>query len=175
MSSIRYPRRGSLQYWPRKRASRQYSRIRSWKVKGTGLQAFAGYKVGMTHVQYLDTGKNSITKGDIISVPCTVLECPPISILSVRFYKKSYGGISSASEIRNTKLDKHVSRKVVFSKKKESKLPSAVPQGTSEIRVCVVTHPSKTGIGKKKPEIFEVKLGGCLDDQLKFVNENFEK
>jgi large subunit ribosomal protein L3 len=174
MPTTRTPRRGSLQFWPRKRSSRPYARVRTWNTKNSGLLSFPGYKVGMTNVQYLDSEKNSLTKNEIISVPCTVVECPPVSIFSVRFYKKAYQGKVVASEIRNSNLDKSSSRRVTDMKKKTS-LPEALPEGTTEVRVCLMTLPVKTALEKKKPEIYEVKLGGSLDDQFNFVKENFVK
>jgi large subunit ribosomal protein L3 len=174
MPTTRNPRRGSLQFWPRRRSARPYARVRSSLKKNPGLQSFPGYKVGMTRVQYLDTHKTSPTKNEIISTPCTVIECPPLQIFSVRFFKKTYHGLQVSSEIQNTKLNKNISRKVKPSKK-DIKLPDSVPEGTTEVRVCVATQPSKTGLEKKKPEIFEVKLGGSVEEQFNFVKENFKK
>ncbi|EQD80476.1 hypothetical protein B1A_00852, partial [mine drainage metagenome] len=52
MSTPHHPRRGSIGYYPRKRAKKMQGSIRSWpEIEGNPkLQAFAGYKVGMTHV-----------------------------------------------------------------------------------------------------------------------------
>jgi large subunit ribosomal protein L3 len=43
------------------------------------------------------------------------------------------------------------------------------------MRVLVQTQPKMTGIGKKKPELFEVCVGGSKDDKLSFVKENLGK
>ncbi|MEA3414152.1 MAG: 50S ribosomal protein L3, partial [Nanoarchaeota archaeon] len=75
------PRHGSMQFWPRVRASRQYAKIRSLpSVNEAKILGFAGYKAGMTHVMAADTGKTSLTKGETIAVPVTVIECPPMKI-----------------------------------------------------------------------------------------------
>ncbi|MDD1663579.1 MAG: 50S ribosomal protein L3, partial [Methanomicrobiales archaeon] len=51
MAKTKNPRKGSLAYSPRKRAKSQVPRYKSWQdFEGAPfLQAFAGYKVGMTH------------------------------------------------------------------------------------------------------------------------------
>lgn len=58
MAKHHRPRRGSLAFSPRKRASRETPRIKSWpEIKDTCLLAAAGYKVGMTHVMAIDNKK----------------------------------------------------------------------------------------------------------------------
>ena len=64
MPNTRKPRSGSLQFWPRKRSKRAYPRIRARpEANEPGLQGFAGYKVGMTHVLAIETRKHSHKKG----------------------------------------------------------------------------------------------------------------
>jgi len=89
MPNIRHPRRGSLQYWPRKRAKRAYARVRTWKdLTGNKLLGFVGYKAGMTQALVRDNAPTSRVKNQSLSVPVTVIECPPLKPLSIRFYKK---------------------------------------------------------------------------------------
>ncbi|MCX6707831.1 MAG: 50S ribosomal protein L3 [Candidatus Woesearchaeota archaeon] len=101
MPRTRHSRSGSMQFWPRKRARRQYPRVRCWANKKEAvILGFAGYKVGMTHIMHLDNRKNSKTKGQEISSPVTIVECPPIKIISVRFYKDSgYYGLKVVKDI----------------------------------------------------------------------------
>ena len=94
MPNTRSPRKGSMQYWPRKRAKRQYPRLRSnkVKVKDAKLLGFAGYKVGMTHMivtKKLTTGKIKIMD---VFLPATIIECPSLKIYSLRFYKNNVSG-----------------------------------------------------------------------------------
>ena len=100
------PRKGSLQYWPRKRASRIYPKIRSWSDK-TKILGFAGYKVGMTHIGIIDNS-NSTTKGLLISCPATIIECPPLKSLSLRFYKKTDSTLTLISEMFAKKINKEL-------------------------------------------------------------------
>jgi len=87
MGTIRRPRRGSLAVWPRVRSKNETPRIRSWpSVAESKLLGFAGYKAGMTTIFITDNRKKSVTAGERIPVPVTVIECPPLRIASVRFY-----------------------------------------------------------------------------------------
>ena len=118
----------------------------------------------MTHVVIKDSRPNSITKGETISLPVTVIECPSLKILSLRFYKKSPYGIKVVSEAFTDKQDKDLSRKIKLSSKQDfdAKLKEVAGKldQFDDMRVCVYTQPRKTGIGKKKPEIFEMGIGG---------------
>jgi large subunit ribosomal protein L3 len=165
-----------MQVWPRKRAKRQYPRVsRSASSKEAKLIGFAGYKAGMTHVIATDGRKNSMTKGEDISIPVTVLECPPLRIAGVRLYKKSYGRMQPTFDIL-AKPDKELARKIKVPKKTIStdKLDSK-PEDYDDIRLLVQTQPKLTGIGKKKPELFETALGGTKEDKIKFAKENLGK
>ena len=160
------PRAGSLQFWPRKRAKRIYPRVNTWpetdKIKTLG---FAGYKAGMAHVIIIDTRKTSPTKGEEISVPVTVLDCPPLSVLGVRAYKMTSNGYVAFTEVLDdkTKDDKYLNRKLIPGKYKKQEGIKAMEKDLDKIkkiRLIVKTQPKESGIGKKKPEIFEIEVGG---------------
>ncbi len=159
MPRTRKPRRGSLQFWPRVRAKRLYPRIRSFKpVNNIKPLEFACYKAGMTHVQYLDTDKNSPTKNQIISKAVTVLEAPSLLVLALRFYKKSPYGLSVVGEFWHDVPD--------FVKRKypKGKMEKNYEGDFDDVRLIVSTQPHKINL-KKTPEIFEIHLGG--DDKEK--------
>lgn len=176
MPSHTKPRAGSLQFSPRKRARKLSARVRSWpKYDKVKLLGFPGYKVGMFHSVVLDSTVDSMTKGKEISVPITVLECPAIKILSLRCYKKTPYGAFVSKEVINTNVSKELARKISIPKKSELKLDDIKPDEYSELRVKVYTQPRKTSIGKKKPEIFEIALGGQNKDKFEFVKNNWDK
>ena len=169
MPNIRKPRKGSLQFWPRRRAKREYARVRSWaKLKEAKPLGFAGYKVGMTHVMVNDNRKTSLTKGEEISFPATIIECPPIKTVSIRFYKKDIRGLKVVSEVFADKVDKELSRRMIVPKKIKKKAEDI--KDYDEIRLLVYMQPKLIGI-KKKPEIFEIGLGGEKEEQLKYAKE----
>ena len=168
MPNIRYPRRGSMQYWPRKRAKTQVARVRS-VPKGKGLLGFAGYKVGMTHAIIIDNRPNTKTKGEEISIPLTVLECPPIKIVGAVFYKKTVAGIRKAATIYG-QIDKELQRTLKKPKKEQQKeLASYV-----EARALVETQPKAIEL-KKTPEFFEMAIGGTITEQLQFIKDHMNK
>ncbi len=171
------PRHGSMQFWPRVRASRQYAKLRSApKVNEAKLLGFAGYKAGMTHVIAKDNGKHSMTKGEKISIPVTVIECPPLKISSVRLYKAHGYGVSVAQEYF-FKTNKELERKIPVAKKisTAADLENLNLEGVTKITLQLYTQPRLSGVGKKKPEVFELPIGGSVEDQLVFAKEHVEK
>lgn len=176
MSKNHNPRHGSMQYWPRKRAARAYPRVRSWVAAKEALPlGFSGYKVGMTHVMLVDNRAKSLSKGQEIAVPVTVLECPPVKIAALRFYKKTLQGSKVVKEI-HVKVDKELKRKITSAKKTgETELDAINPQEYSTMRILVYTQPKCTGIGKKKPELFELALGGSPAEQLAYAKQQLGK
>lgn len=167
MPNVRKPRKGSMQFWPRKRAKRPYPSISSWaKAKDAKPLGFAGYKAGMTHVIATDNRKNSPTKGQDISMPVTIIECPPLKVASIKFYKKTPYGIKLSNEVMG-KVDKELEKKIILPKKtKETGIEKINPAEYDNITLLAYTQPKLTGIGKKTPEIFEIGIGG--DTKAKF-------
>jgi len=166
MARHHHPRKGSLAFSPRKRASKETPRVKSWpQVDEPGLLGFAGYKVGMTHVMMLDNKKNSPTEGMEISTPVTVLEAPPVVVMGIRAYRKTIRGLKTTMDILADDLDEDLSRKITLPKenKKEAdleKLNENIHE-LADIRVLIHTKPKLTSVPKKKPEIIECGLGGA--------------
>lgn len=159
MPTTRSPRKGSLQFWPRKRAKRIYPRVRSWpEIDQLKLLGFIGYKAGMTHIMMMDQNKNSLTKNQPIFCPVTVIECPPLKAISIKFYQNSHDGLKLLSEISTDKLDKELGRKIKLPKNKKAKEPN--PDEVDKVKLLISTQPKLTGIGKKKPELLEISIGG---------------
>jgi large subunit ribosomal protein L3 len=177
MAKIHSPRHGSMQYWPRVKAKRQYARVRSW-IQPTKdvLLGFMGYKVGMTTLMGIDTRKTSTTKGEEIATPVTVVECPPIKIAGVRLYKQAYKGKSVSKELL-FKTDKDLARKIVPTKTHtgNSEIDALNAADYTDVKLLVYTQPRLAGLSKKKPEIFELGLSGKVEDKIKFVRENHDK
>lgn len=171
MPSKKAPRKGSLQYWPRKRASKflpstNWNAIKSTSSKN--LKGFIAYKAGMASAYVTDNTPDSMTKGKGIAVPVTILECPTMKIFSVRFYK--HGKVMS--EVLVEGLDKELKRKVKFPKKKGKSIDEI--KDYDEIRVIVYSQVKKTNL-KKTPDMIEMGLNGSVEDKLNFVKENAKK
>jgi len=180
MSSPSTRKRGSKAYWPRVRANKQTAVVNSWDPKGLQNEAtflgFPGYKVGMTNVGIIDNFSHTMTKGTEIATAVTVIECPVIKVMSMRLLgHDDYGNKQVLKEISVPVKDKFLDRKVDVQKKK-SDLPSkeelidfAHQNGIVEVRAKIITTPSETGIGKKKPEILELGVSGSLDEAIEYV------
>ena len=108
-----------MQFWPRVRARYSYARIRTWPAaKETKPLGFAGYKVGMTHILVEDNRPNSLSKGSEIFCPVTVVECPPLNTISIKFYKNTQNGSKLVSELSAEHTSKELERKITIPKKK---------------------------------------------------------
>jgi len=163
------PGRGSLGVRPRKRVNSPVARIRSWPSrKDVGVLGFAGYKVGMTHIVIEDAQKTSRTKGMEVPVPVSIIECPPLKTAAILLYKKGGYGMRCAGQINAENIDKDVF-KCLPPRKNKPKSPSL--ENLVDVRLLVHTQPKLTGIGKKKPELFELGLGGSVEEKLKHAQD----
>lgn len=175
MPSKHKPRSGSLQFWPRKRAKRIYPRSSfSQTLKSDKpFLTFAGYKAGMISLPIKNTNEKSPAKNIIASTPVTVIECPPLKVFGIRFYHYHDQNLTPFSFVSSSKLDKNLQRKISIPKK--DKKSANFPEKFDVARLVVYTQPSLTGLGKKKPEIFELsisekdpeKLKAYLDSEIK--------
>jgi len=165
-------RHGSLQFYPRVRAKRFIPSVHwnSISLKETGLMGFIGYKVGMMSAFVKDNTAHSLTKGKRIIIPVTILECPKVKILSVRFYKDK----KVIGEVINKNLDKELSRVIKLPKNTKKKVEDFKEGDYDDIRVVIYSEVKKTGI-KKAPDIAEVGVSGDLNQKLEFAKNNFSK
>lgn len=149
MVEIYKPRRGSMAFRPRKRASTQNVNIETWpKRNETNLLGLAGYKVGMTHVSYI--ADDFMFKGSEMTIPATVIEIPPILVSSIRGYKNK----QIVGEILTD--DEKILKMLNVKKKKEKREFRDV----DDVRVVAIVQPKYTGIGKKHVEKVELGIGG---------------
>ncbi len=164
MTDIRQPKRGSLAFRPRKRAESQVARVYWPDLKEKRILGFAGYKVGMTSVAYIEQ-KEGPNKGKEVVVGATVLEVPPIMVYGIRFYKNGnvLGDVLDEKAIEPLKMKKRSNKKIDDFK------------DFDEIRLLVYAQPDKTKIGKKHKEKFEIGLGGLPEEQLELAKSYLGK
>ena len=114
MPTRKSPRKGSLQFWPRKRAAKFLPSV-NWGAinSGKNIKGFICYKAGMASALVKDNTPNSMSKGKEKTIPVTILECPAMKIFSVRFYKDGKVVDSFLME----KLEKELKRKIRLPKK----------------------------------------------------------
>jgi len=170
------PRFGSLQFWPRKRAKKVLPSV-NWKPlekkekeggrkeeeKKIGLLGFIGYKVGMLSAIVKDLTPDSMTRNKKIVLPTTVIECPGMKVLAIRFYKDN----KVAVDVLASGLEKYLQRKIRLPKKEQKIKIEDITSKLNEysnIRLIVYTLVKHTGI-KKTPDIAEIGLCGTLQEK----------
>jgi len=169
------PRRGSQAVWPRKRSSRIYPAVSNWAHKKEAkLLGFAGYKAGMTSVIIIDNRPKATTRGEEVRRAVTVLEVPALKVAAVKLYQSTPYGLKAIGELWADGLDKEkdLQRKVSLPKKKKTTLESLkakLPQAV-EVRAVVFTQPHGTGLGKNTPEVFEIGVGGTVQDGFNYAS-----
>lgn len=172
MPEVKKPREGSKGYWPKKRSSRIYPTLTTFPESDKPkVMGFAGYKSGMLHAIVFDNRKGSLTFGQEVSTPVTVMDCPPLKVIGIRAYVNSVDGLKVSSEALIKDLPKDLSRKLkVGNFKTEEKLAEMEKNvgNISKTRLVVVTQPRLSGVRKKTPEVFEIEIGG------KNSKENFD-
>ncbi len=162
-----------MQFYPRVRAAREYPRLRTHPaIKEAKPTSFAGYKVGMTHLIVTDNLPNSLTKGQELFVPVTIIECPPLKVSSLKFYKHFPNGLHVVGEVFAEHIDKEFSRKTI-KPKATGKIEDV--KDFDDVRLVAHTQPKLTGIGKKMPEVFEVTVGGSKEEKLNYAKEKLGK
>src|SRR3989339_787276 len=156
MVTRKSPRKGSLQFWPRKRVNKFLPRV-NWNVVnsvGKSLKGFIGYKAGMVSLYVKDNTNDSMTKGKNIAVPSTILECPGMKIYSVRFYKDN----KLVTEVLSENFDKELKRIVKLPGKKDGKkIDDVKSEEYNDIKVICYSLVKKTGL-KKKPDLSEIGI-----------------
>lgn len=159
------PRKGSLQFYPRKRASKLLPSV-NWSTINSdsqGILGFITYKVGMASVIVKDTTDKSMTSGKKIVLPATILEAPNMKIFSVRFYKNNLP--IKDIIVSNDKELKHILR---LPQHPSSNL-SSIPQNFDDIHVLAYSLPKQTSI-KKTPDIIELAVSAPdKDKKLEYI------
>lgn len=181
MAKSHKPTKGSRAFWPRKRAKRIYPNVKSVPETGkdkAAPMAFAGYKAGMTEVSYVDNRKDSVTSGRELLVPVTVLDCPPLFIVGMKAYgNDASGNLVNMGTVWHDKPQADLNRKLDIPKKpgkKPEQLENQMEQ-IAQVRLVVSTQPRGSGIGKKKPEVFEIPVSGDAQQQFAYGKEHLGK
>ncbi len=159
MVDIRKPRKGSLAFRPRKRAEKQMPTIGYWP-EYEGILGFAGFKVGMTTVNYISD--EQLTKGMEVSVGATIIETPPIKVYGYRAYENG-----RAHDIISD--DKEIAKRINAKKLSKKSLKENVEY--KDVRLLAYTQPFLTKFGKKKIERMEIGLGGSVEEKIKKAEE----
>ena len=167
------PRAGSRGFWPKKRAARIYPVLRNIPTtpKAQPL-AFAAYKAGMARVELTEKREESPMSGMDVVTPVTILEAPPLVVAGVTLLLRETGIWREVKRAMAPKVSKDLSRKTNLPAKHKpylEEIEKAVSSGGKyDIRLLVHTQP-RAAFGKKKPELFELPLGGKLDEKMAYA------
>lgn len=160
----RGPKRGSRSFWHRARAKSIIPRIRSWGSQG-GVQGFPAYKAGMTHALVVEDNASPF-KGQEVFWPVTILEVPAVFVYAITLWEKTPYGLKALSQIDSKTHPKQLSRVYTPTKKEKNaseEMKKFEPR-LHEVRLLCCTQPWKVGL-KKNPDVFEVSLGGSVQEQ----------
>ncbi|HIH18214.1 MAG TPA: 50S ribosomal protein L3 [Nanoarchaeota archaeon] len=152
------PRKGTLQFWPRKRAAKILPSANWHAVEAAsahrkeGLLGFVGYKVGMTTALVHDLTPNSLTINENVAMAMTVIECPPMKVMGIKLYR----GEQVATEFLADKLDKDLKRRIKLPKQAH-KIENVSLEGITDVHILCHTQPRHAKL-KKTPEIFEIGI-----------------
>jgi len=178
MPGTNRPRKGSLGFGPRTRAASETPRFNSWPDDDgqPGLQGFAGYKAGMTHVVQINDEPDSPREGMEETVPVTVIETPPMRAVALRAYEDTPYGQRPLTEVWADEFHGELDRTLDVPEDHdadaaEEEIRQAHEAGDlGDVRVITHTVPSDiAGVPRKKPEVMETRVGGgSLSDRLDF-------
>jgi len=179
MPKTHKPRKGSLQFWPRKRAKKILPSV-NWAFLGkkaieVGKKGFLGficYKAVMLRVLVRDLTPNSPTRNQEIVIPATIVECPPIRIFSIRLYKDNKTDteivVSNDRELKRIlRVPKNISKDEI--NKRLEEIEKNITE-YDDLRLIVYSLVKKTSI-KKTPDIAEVGLAGSIQEKFHLVKD----
>lgn len=172
------PKAGSRAFWPKKRAARIYPTLKVPKSEKVQPLGFAAYKAGMARVEFTDQRSESPTSGQEVVIPVTVLESPPLTAAGIILLKLKTLGWREIKRVMAEKLSKDLKRKTSVPKKPSQAGLQEIEKIVSgegadkkyNIRLLVHTQP-RSALGKRKPEVFELPLGGKLAEKLNYAKE----
>jgi large subunit ribosomal protein L3 len=124
-------------------------------------------------VTVTDNRQGSLTYGKEITFPVTVVETPPLILSGLRFYEMWNGGLRTIGEVWASDQPKDLGRALKVPEKFDPapgwEKVGVVKEKIREIRAIVSSQPRLAKIGKKEPDILELKIdGGTVQDRFEF-------
>ena len=149
-------RKGSLEFWPHRRAKKQMPRFRRFAAvsEETDLGGFVAFKVGMTHISMIDDSE-SPSKGSEVSRAVTILEMPRLIVYGLRLYKKGYIYRQAYTEY----FDLEAAKRFGIESKKDVKALKS-DSAFEDVMLLVFSDSSNLGFGNKRKMRFEIPVGG---------------
>jgi large subunit ribosomal protein L3 len=112
----------------------------------------------------VDNREGSLTFGKEISFPITIVEVPPMIAVALRAYVNTPKGLQTFAEAWTEKPPKDLTRLLSLPEsinhgERMAKIESSLDK-ISEVRLLLASQPRIARLGRKTPELLEVKLGG---------------
>lgn len=158
--------RGSLEYWPHRRARNILPRMRTCaNLAEPSFSSLLAFKAGMTHVCLTDASE-SPSKGQEIARAATLIVFPKIFVYGIRLYKKDYLYKQPSGVV----YDKNLAQKVGIKATANTDLAEAKKKikECTDVAALAYADPSTLKIGIKHPIRFELPIGGA-DPESKFA------
>lgn len=136
---------------------------------------FVAYKVGMAHLGMIDDSE-SPSKNTEISVPCTILEIPRLTVYGARFYGKDSNGYKVIiHEIHHKETAKKLGEKKL--KHDESKLESlkGALNDAEDVTALIAAEPKELSVEQHHPMRFESSIGGGKEEKFNFISSRLGK
>ncbi|RLJ03412.1 MAG: 50S ribosomal protein L3 [Candidatus Aenigmatarchaeota archaeon] len=105
-----------------------------------------------------------------MSKSVTVIEVPPLFVAGARFYREIEERMEAIGEVYSDNIPKNFKEVLNTSKRKIDEF-----EGADDVRLIVATQPFSAGLSKKKPDVFEVGLGGTFEEKMNYVKEKLGK
>lgn len=167
------PRRGSMGFYPRVRAKSIRVRVKSWPLiaQETKLLGFPAFKAYTAQVVLTNLTEKSHMFGKEIIKACTVLECPDVIVVGLKLYSYEKGRLYNLATVYAKEIPDKISQyygKILRSKTNIEEVSKSINR-ISEIRAIVATQPYLTTIGKKIPDLMEIKISGNLENAFEYA------
>jgi len=164
-------------FGPRIRATSEVPRFNSWPEDDgqPGLQGFAGYKAGMSHVVTINDEPNSPREGMEETVPVTVVETPPMRAAALRVYEDTPYGLRPLTETWGDELHDDLGRALSTPEQNSTDaddIHAALDEGrVADVRVITHTVPGElSSVPKTEPDVMETRVGGgSVDERVEFA------
>jgi large subunit ribosomal protein L3e len=203
MSHRKYeqPRRGSLGFLPRKRASSIRGTCRAFPKDNAEaaphLTAFMAYKAGLTHiVREVEKPGSKLNKKDTVE-QVTVLEAPPLIVVGLVGYIQTPRGLRSLTTVWASHLTNNVKRRFYrnwyrakrkafsrYVKTVANADTNPIPRQLERIkkhcqvlRVLAHTQIHLLGLGQRKAHLMEIQVNGgkSMAEKIDYAYGLFEK
>lgn len=163
-------RRGSLEFWPHRRARNILPRMRtSPRLAEPAFTSLLAFKVGMTHVGITDTSE-SPSKGQEITRAATFVVFPRMFIYGIRFYNRKYLYRQPSTAV----YDRAFAQRVGIKNPKSTDIEAAKKRMSDfeDVSALAFADPSGLGIGMKHLVRFEAHVGGkTVEEKLAFIEK----